>query len=108
MSIKLHVLLSHLDKLPSNPGAVSDEQGERFHQDVITMKHHYQGRWDRHMMADYCKNIKPQARLPRGSLQRKFLTEQANLILYFVCMDSTHWISPTLIRILIKILRLEY
>ena len=31
MSIKLHFLHSHLDEFPSNHGAVSDEQGERFH-----------------------------------------------------------------------------
>ena len=31
MSIKVHFLFSHLDKFPDNLGAVSDEQGERFH-----------------------------------------------------------------------------
>ena len=38
MSIKLHFLHSHLDKFPENLGAVSDEQGERFHQDLKTME----------------------------------------------------------------------
>ena len=37
-----------------NLGAVSDEQGERFHQDIKVMETRYQGRWDVHMMADYC------------------------------------------------------
>ncbi|KAI6651281.1 hypothetical protein LOD99_5429 [Oopsacas minuta] len=37
-----------------NLGAVSEEQGERFHQDIKTMETRYQERWDVHMMADYC------------------------------------------------------
>ena len=54
MSIKLHSLFSHLDYFPENLGDVSKEQGERFHQDIRTMEERYQGRWDFHMMADYC------------------------------------------------------
>ena len=57
MSIKVHFLFSHLDRFPENLGAVSDEQGERFHQDIKVMEAKYQGRWDSHMMADYCWNI---------------------------------------------------
>jgi hypothetical protein len=34
MSLKLHFLASHLDYFPPNLGAVSEEQGERFHQDL--------------------------------------------------------------------------
>jgi len=48
MSIKLHFLHSHLEKFPSNPGAVSDEQGERFHQDLMTMEHRHQGMRQKH------------------------------------------------------------
>ena len=44
MSIKLHFLYSHLNKFSSNPGAVSNEQSERFYQDLMTMEHRYQGR----------------------------------------------------------------
>ena len=33
MSIKLHYINSHLDHFPENLGDVSEEQGERFHQD---------------------------------------------------------------------------
>lgn len=57
MSIKVHFLFSHLERFPENLGAVSDEQGERFHQDIKVMEQRYQGRWDSHMMADYCWNI---------------------------------------------------
>lgn len=75
MSIKVHFLYSHLDKFPENLGAVSDEQGERFHQDLMTVEERYQGRWDRHMMADYCWGIKrdcPQKAYKRRSYKRKF------------------------------------
>ena len=58
MSIKVHFLFSHLDKFPENLGAVSDKQGERFHQDLMAVEERYQGRWDRHMMADCCWTIK--------------------------------------------------
>ncbi|QQP51420.1 Uncharacterized protein FKW44_012777, partial [Caligus rogercresseyi] len=34
MSIKMHFLFSHMEKFPENLGAMSDEQGERFHQDM--------------------------------------------------------------------------
>lgn len=34
MSIKIHFLHSHFSFFLSNLGAVSDEQGERFHQDI--------------------------------------------------------------------------
>ena len=34
MSLKIHFLHSHLNFFPPNLGAVSDEHGERFHQDI--------------------------------------------------------------------------
>ena len=58
MSIKLHFLKSHIDYFPENLGDISEEQGERFHQDIRVMEERYQGRWDCHMMADYCWNLK--------------------------------------------------
>jgi hypothetical protein len=44
MSLKMHFLDSHLDFFPQNLGNVSDEHGERFHQDVSTMETCYQGK----------------------------------------------------------------
>jgi len=32
---------------------VSDEHGERFHQDIATMEKRYQGKWYTTMLADY-------------------------------------------------------
>ena len=62
MSIKVHFLFSHLDKFLDNPGSVSDEQGERFRQDLMAVKERYQGRWDCHMLADYFWIIKRDCR----------------------------------------------
>ena len=35
MSIKVHFLFSHLNRFPYNLGAVSNEQREKFHQDLM-------------------------------------------------------------------------
>jgi hypothetical protein len=57
MSVKVHYLHSHLNRFPENLGDLSEEQGERFHQDMKTMEARYQGRRDARMMADYCWNL---------------------------------------------------
>ena len=38
----------------ANLGLVSDEQGERFYQDIQAMEACYQGFWNEGMMGDYC------------------------------------------------------
>ena len=38
MSVKVHFLHSHVDYFPDNIGAVSEEQGERLHQEIKTME----------------------------------------------------------------------
>ena len=53
MSTKLHYLHSHLEFFRPNLGDVSEEHGERFHQDITVMEKRYQGRWDEAMMGDY-------------------------------------------------------
>lgn len=53
MSLKVHFLHSHLDFFRENLGEVSEEHGERFHQDIAKMEKRYQGRWDTAMMGDY-------------------------------------------------------
>jgi hypothetical protein len=54
MNLKLDFLNSHLDFFTKNLGAVSEKQGERFHQDITVMERRYQGRWNVNMMGDYC------------------------------------------------------
>ena len=45
--------VSYLVEFPTNLGDVSEEQGERFHQDIKVMEQPFLGRWDSNMMADY-------------------------------------------------------
>jgi len=75
MSIKVHFLHSHLDRFPENCGDVSDEQGERFHQEIKLMEERYQGQWDKRMMADYCWSLKRDTSVEhsRQARKRKFL-----------------------------------
>ncbi|GBN06079.1 hypothetical protein AVEN_101414-1 [Araneus ventricosus] len=54
MSIKLHFLDSHLDYIPENLGAVSEKQGESFHQDIKEMERRCQEKWNISMISDYC------------------------------------------------------
>ncbi|GBM55237.1 hypothetical protein AVEN_31542-1 [Araneus ventricosus] len=54
MSLKVHFLDSHLDYFPENLGAVIEESGERFHQDIKEMERRYQGKWNVSMIAEYC------------------------------------------------------
>lgn len=54
MNLKVHFLNLHLDYFPENLGAVSEEMGERFHQDIKEMERRYQGKWITTMMADFC------------------------------------------------------
>ena len=76
MSVKMHFLHSHLDYFPKNCGDYSEEQGERFHQDICTMETRYQGKWNVSMMADYCWSLKrdaPDAQHKRKSKRSSFL-----------------------------------
>ena len=78
MSIKVQFIfyIATLDGFPANLGDVSDEQGERFHQDIQTMEERYQGRYDTKMMADYCWSLKRDCvdiQYTRKSHRRKFL-----------------------------------
>ena len=54
MSIKIHFFFNQLEQSPDNLSDYSDEQGERFHQDLKVMEERYKGRWDINMLADYC------------------------------------------------------
>lgn len=54
MNLKMHFLDSHLDQFPENNGDFSEEQGERFHQDLKEFERRFQGQWGINMFADYC------------------------------------------------------
>ncbi|GBN81957.1 hypothetical protein AVEN_162341-1 [Araneus ventricosus] len=57
MSLKLHVLDSYLNFFPQNLGAISDEHGERFHQDISMFEKRFSGRWNRSILAEYCWSV---------------------------------------------------
>ena len=44
--------------LPRKLGDVSDEHGERFHQEIATMENRYKYKCKPNMMADYCWSLK--------------------------------------------------
>jgi len=70
MSLKIHFLESHLDFFPENLGEVSDEHGERFHQNIMITEKRYQCKWTSSMLADYCWTLKmdvPDAKYRRKS-----------------------------------------
>lgn len=78
MSVKMHFLRSHLDYFPENCGYFSEEQGERFHQDLRVMEERYQGRWDVKFLADYCWCLKRDVQSTqhkRKSMKRSFIHE---------------------------------
>lgn len=53
MSFKVQILDAHLDSFKANMSAYSEEQGERFHQDLQHFERRYQGTYNEHMMGDY-------------------------------------------------------
>ena len=58
MNLKLHFMDSHVEYFPENLGDYSEEQGQRFHQDIKVMERRYKERWDENMMVDYCWMLK--------------------------------------------------
>jgi len=76
MSIKLHVLHSHLEVFKSNTGAYYEEQGERFHQDLQDFEKRYQGQYHERMLGDYIWGLVRESSLTykRKSRKTAFLT----------------------------------
>ena len=61
---------------PENLGEVSDDYGERFHQDIMTIEKRYHDMCTSSMLADYCWTLKrdvPDAKYRRKSLASTFL-----------------------------------
>lgn len=73
MSYKLHIMNAHLDHFKNHMGHYSEEQGERFHQDIMNFEKRYQGKpYDENMMGDYIWSLtrdptKPNKRQSRGN-----------------------------------------
>jgi hypothetical protein len=58
ISLKIHFLDSHLDVFPDNIGAVNDEHGERFHQNISALGKSYLGQKSSRMLSDGCWTMK--------------------------------------------------
>lgn len=56
MSPKIHYLHQHLDFFREHLGKISDEHGERFHQEIKLIEFNFQGKSDQHMLAEYVWN----------------------------------------------------
>lgn len=57
MSIKVHFLHSHLNAFPENLGKLSDEHGERFHQEISQIESRFKGKSSTAMLANYCWSL---------------------------------------------------
>jgi len=56
---------------PENCGEVSDEHGERFHQDISSMEKRYQEKWNCAMLTDYCWTLASDAPTMKYKRQAK-------------------------------------
>ena len=75
MSLKIHILHSDLDFFPKTLGAVSDEHGGRFYQDIAEIEMRYQGKWSVNTLADYCCSLmtdEPNAHHRRACKRKSF------------------------------------
>ena len=79
VSLKIHHLHSHLDFFPENLGAVRDEHGERFHQDIVEIEKRYQGGWRVNILVDYCWSLmtdEPHAHHRRACKRKSLIFQQ--------------------------------
>jgi hypothetical protein len=69
------MLHSHLDFFADNCAKVSDEHGERFHQEIANMGKRYQRKWSTSMLAVSCwtlaKNVHEQLHKRQAKRSRK-------------------------------------
>lgn len=78
MSLKVHLLDAHRDHFPKNIGHYSEEQGERFHQDIKVLEKRYSGYEDENFLADYCwKLTRETMKKHKRQEQRRSLFQRA-------------------------------
>ena len=87
MSLKIHFLHLHLDFFPENCGAVSDEHGECFHQDISSMEKRCQGKWNCAMLANYCWTLARDA--PYHGIQATGKMKKNYMILFVLNNELT-------------------
>ena len=75
MSIKVFYLTTLLDFFPEKLGDISEEQGERFYQNLSTIKERFLRHCDTDMMSNYCWSTQrdcPETAHYKKSLKRLF------------------------------------
>ena len=73
MSIKVHILDAHLDKFKENTKAYLEEQGERFHPDILDFERRYQGQYNANMMGGYIWGLLREGDLQYACKSRKHI-----------------------------------
>ena len=71
MLLKVHVPHAHLDEFKDNMGDYSEEQGERFYQDVRSFEERYKGHYNERIMGDYIWNLLRENKLTYHRQSRK-------------------------------------
>lgn len=74
MNLKIHFCNDHPDLFAENNGDVSDEHGERFHQEMKEMEKRYSGKSIINMLGDYVWNLVREA--PEDTFSRKRKTKR--------------------------------
>ena len=82
MSLKLHIFHSHIGEFKDNLGDYSEEQGERFHQDVKSFEERYKGQYNENMMGDYICNLLRESDLTYNRQSRKKISFGVVLLTY--------------------------
>jgi len=84
MSLKIHFLHSHLEFFEEKCGAMSDENGQSFYQDISSIGKRYQGKWNCAILADYCctftKNV------PTMKHKREAKRKKKTLLICMCCI----------------------
>ena len=86
MSLKLHIFHSHIGEFNDNLGDYSEEQGERFHQDVKSFEERYKGQCNENMMGDYICNLLRESDLTYNRQSRKKISFGVVLLTKLSCM----------------------
>ena len=81
MSLKLHMIHSHLNLFKSNMADYSKEHGESFHQDVMEFEKCYQGQYKERMMGDYVWGLDRETQTLHQRRSRKSVCFQSTVLL---------------------------
>ena len=80
MSLKLHMMHSHLDFFKSKMGDYSEEHGERFHQVVMEFEKRYQGQYNERVTGDYVWGLVRETQTLHRRKSRRFVCFQSTVL----------------------------